>query len=95
MKTKFPLLLQEVNACHLCPSVLSLGPRPVLQLHPKASILIAGQAPGRHVHETGIPLMIGVKIDFGNGCASIKTPFMMQPNCHPPHGIVLSRDRKI
>ncbi|MDA0738980.1 MAG: uracil-DNA glycosylase family protein [Nitrospirae bacterium] len=55
MKRKFSLLLQEVKACNLCQSVLPLRPRPVLQLHPKASILIAGQAPGRKVHETGIP----------------------------------------
>jgi len=27
----------------------------VLQLHPKARILIAGQAPGRKVHESGVP----------------------------------------
>lgn len=32
-----------------------MGPRPVLQAHPSARILIAGQAPGRKVHETGIP----------------------------------------
>ena len=32
-----------------------MGPRPVLQVHPKARILIAGQAPGRKVHESGIP----------------------------------------
>nr|WP_238481430.1 uracil-DNA glycosylase family protein [Motilimonas sp. E26] len=30
-------------------------PRPVVQIHPDAKILIAGQAPGRKVHESGIP----------------------------------------
>lgn len=34
---------------------LPLGPRPVLQLHPKAKILIVGQAPGRKVHASGVP----------------------------------------
>ena len=34
---------------------MPLGPRPVLQVDPKARILIAGQAPGRRVHESGIP----------------------------------------
>ena len=34
---------------------LTLGPRPVLQMHPMARILIAGQAPGKKVHESGIP----------------------------------------
>ncbi len=48
-------LLEEVRACDLCQPVLPQGPRPIVQLHPKASILIAGQAPGRKVHETGIP----------------------------------------
>lgn len=55
MKKRFSLLLQDVEACDICQPALPLGPRPVLQLHPKASILIAGQAPGRKVHETGIP----------------------------------------
>ena len=48
-------LLAEVRACTLCEAHLPLGPRPVLQLHPKASVLIAGQAPGTKVHETGVP----------------------------------------
>jgi uracil-DNA glycosylase len=39
----------------LCIPYLPLGARPVFQVHPKARILIAGQAPGRKVHETGIP----------------------------------------
>ncbi|MBL1277078.1 MAG: uracil-DNA glycosylase family protein [Ectothiorhodospiraceae bacterium] len=51
----FTTLLTEVRACTLCAEHLPLGPRPVLQLHPKAKILIAGQAPGKKVHETGIP----------------------------------------
>ncbi|MFT3664976.1 uracil-DNA glycosylase family protein [Piscinibacter sp.] len=48
-------LLAEVRACTLCAGHLPLGPRPVLQLHPAARILVAAQAPGRKVHETGIP----------------------------------------
>ena len=32
-----------------------MGPNPVVQIDPRAKILIAGQAPGRVVHETGIP----------------------------------------
>lgn len=48
-------LLAEVRACRLCAEYLPLGPRPVVQLHPSARILIAGQAPGRKVHETGLP----------------------------------------
>ena len=48
-------LLIEVRACTLCSAHLPLGPRPVFQLHPAARILIAAQAPGRKVHETGVP----------------------------------------
>jgi uracil-DNA glycosylase len=47
--------LTEVRACTICESQLPPGVRPVLQFHPKARILIAGQAPGRRVHESGIP----------------------------------------
>lgn len=48
-------LLAEVRACTLCADKLPLGPRPVLQLDPAARILVAAQAPGRKVHETGVP----------------------------------------
>ena len=48
-------LLEDVRACTLCAAHLPLGPRPVFQLDPAARILIVGQAPGRRVHETGIP----------------------------------------
>ncbi|MEE8625648.1 MAG: uracil-DNA glycosylase family protein [Acidiferrobacterales bacterium] len=53
--TSFSSLLTEVRACTICEAHLPLGPRPVLQLHPKARVLIAGQAPGRKVHDTGVP----------------------------------------
>lgn len=48
-------LLREVRACRLCETFLPLGPRPIIQIHPAARILIAGQAPGSKVHHTGIP----------------------------------------
>ncbi|MCA9757879.1 MAG: uracil-DNA glycosylase family protein [Candidatus Eisenbacteria bacterium] len=48
-------LLAEVRACTICAAHLPHGPRPVFQLHPKARILIAGQAPGRKVHDSGVP----------------------------------------
>ncbi len=50
----FLALLKEVRSCNICEAHLPLGPRPVLQVHPKAQILIAGQAPGRRVHESGV-----------------------------------------
>lgn len=51
----FATLLAAVRACTICAEHLPLGPRPVLQAHPDAGILIAGQAPGRKVHESGVP----------------------------------------
>ncbi len=53
--TSFSSLLTEVRACTICEAHLPLDPRPVLQLHPKARVLIAGQAPGTKVHDTGVP----------------------------------------
>ena len=50
-------LLQDVRACTLCAAHLPLGPRPVLQVHPDARILIAGQAPGSRVHASGVPFL--------------------------------------
>lgn len=47
-------LLKEVRACDICTAALPHGTRPVLQAGRKARILIAGQAPGRKVHESGI-----------------------------------------
>lgn len=51
----FQELLDEVAACRICADHLPHGVRPVVQLHPEAKILIAGQAPGRRVHESGVP----------------------------------------
>ena len=48
-------LLAEIRACTLCAQQLPLGPRPVLQAHPGARILIAAHAPGRKVHASGKP----------------------------------------
>ena len=55
MSETFTQLLRSVRDCRICEESLPLGPRPVLQVDPKARILIAGQAPGRRVHESGIP----------------------------------------
>lgn len=55
MTTSTKTLLADVRACRICEPHLPLGPRPVLQLHPRARILVASQAPGRRVHASGIP----------------------------------------
>lgn len=50
-----PALLREVRACQLCAPEFDHTPRPVLQLGTTPRILIAGQAPGRRVQESGVP----------------------------------------
>ena len=51
----FEQLLSRVRACTLCAENLPYGPRPVIQMAESARILVVGQAPGRRVHETGLP----------------------------------------
>ncbi|MCB1368688.1 MAG: uracil-DNA glycosylase family protein [Rhodobacteraceae bacterium] len=53
-------LEREITACRLCADRFAAtatghAPRPVCWLHRDAPILIAGQAPGRRVHESGVP----------------------------------------
>ncbi|MBL4623106.1 MAG: uracil-DNA glycosylase family protein [Immundisolibacteraceae bacterium] len=48
-------LLANIKACTLCEADLPLGARPLLQISSNARILIAGQAPGRKAHQSGIP----------------------------------------
>jgi len=48
-------LLAEIRACRLCAAHLPHPPRPILRAGQGARLLIVGQAPGRRVHETGIP----------------------------------------
>jgi uracil-DNA glycosylase len=48
-------LIKEAKACRSCEPALPLGARPVFLVGARARLLIVGQAPGRRVHETGIP----------------------------------------
>lgn len=53
-------ILDDIRACRHCAAEFALThtrhePRPVLRVDPRAKILIAGQAPGARVHETGVP----------------------------------------
>lgn len=47
-------ILEEIRNCDICFD-LPCGIRPVVQLNTNSKIIIVGQAPGRKVHETGIP----------------------------------------
>ncbi len=51
----FAELVERAQACTVCAAHLPHPPRPVLRVSPTARLLIVGQAPGRRVHETGIP----------------------------------------
>ena len=53
--TEFDTMLDRVRACTACAQALPLGPRPVFQLSPTATILVASQAPGAKAHASGIP----------------------------------------
>jgi uracil-DNA glycosylase len=58
--TEIVSLREEIAACRLCRDApvgkpLPHEPRPVAVLSGSARILVAGQAPGLRVHETGIP----------------------------------------
>ena len=48
-------LLDEISACRACAPELPHDPRPVVRVSPQTRLLICGQAPGRRVHESGLP----------------------------------------
>ena len=55
MARKFIQLTDSIQQCRICKAEFEYTPKPVFQLHPKARILIAGQAPGKKAHESGVP----------------------------------------
>lgn len=48
-----PVLVERARACRECD--LPHDPRPVFQAGEGASVVVIGQAPGRRVHDTGVP----------------------------------------
>lgn len=55
MDTQNDALLQSILACQRCRQDLPYPPKPILQADARARILIAGQAPGRKAHDSGVP----------------------------------------
>jgi uracil-DNA glycosylase len=51
----FDDLVAKVRQCRICADDLPLGPRPVIQISRAARLLVVGQAPGRRVHDSGLP----------------------------------------
>jgi len=49
------LLLSEIRACRACAGEFAHTPRPIVRVSSQTRLLICGQAPGRRVHESGLP----------------------------------------
>ena len=48
-------VLADIRACRACLGELPHTPRPVVRVFAETRLLICGQAPGRRVHESGLP----------------------------------------
>ena len=48
-------LLTDIRGCRACAPELPHEPRPVVRVSAASRLLICGQAPGRKVHESGLP----------------------------------------
>jgi uracil-DNA glycosylase len=48
-------VLADIAACRACAGELPHEPRPVTRVSARTRLLICGQAPGRRVHESGLP----------------------------------------
>ena len=55
MEYTLPTLLNEIKNCKVCEGHLPLPPRPVMTATKKSKIILIGQAPGTHVHNSGKP----------------------------------------
>ena len=90
--------VEKIKACDLCGDDLPLGPRPVVQVHEKAKILISGQAPGIKVHRSGVPfddasgerLRLWMGIDRTTFYDPFQIAIVPMGFCYPGKGI--SRD---
>ena len=49
------VILAEIRSCRACAGELPHEPRPVVRVATETRLLICGQAPGRRVHESGLP----------------------------------------
>ncbi|CAN5433254.1 uracil-DNA glycosylase family protein [soil metagenome] len=54
-QTDLDEVLADIRACRACLGELPHTPRPVVRVFPETRLLICGQAPGRRVHESGLP----------------------------------------
>lgn len=54
-KSQLAALLSGIRACRACAGEFEHEPRPVVRVTSETRLLICGQAPGRRVHESGLP----------------------------------------
>ena len=54
-ETALEALLSDIRACRACRGDFGYEPRPVIQVSAETRLLVCGQAPGRRVHESGLP----------------------------------------
>lgn len=76
-------LLDEVRKCTFCADALPLGTNPILHAYQQARVLIAGQAPGKRVHLSGIR-SVPVAIVCATGWGSTARRFTIRgrwPSC--------------
>lgn len=55
MQKGFNALLKNIRACEFCRFRLALPPKPIVQLDPRAPILVIAQAPGMRARTSGRP----------------------------------------
>ena len=84
-------VLADIRACRACLDELPHTPRPVIHVFPETRLLIWGQAPGRRVHESGLPftdpsgdrLRDWLGIDYGTFYAERRLGVAPQAFCYP------------
>lgn len=91
-------LLTEIRACRACAAELPHEPRPVVWVSGATRLLICGQAPGRRVHESGMPFTdasgdrlrqwMGVDRDtfYGDGRIGVAAMAFCFPGTNPKGG---------
>lgn len=91
MTTDLQDILSDIRACRACAGVLPHTPRPVVRVSPETRLLICGQAPGRRVHESGLPftdpsgdrLRAWMGVDYETFYADPRIGVAAQAFCYP------------
>jgi uracil-DNA glycosylase len=83
--------MDEIRACRACHGQLPHTPPPVVRVFPETRLLICGQAPGRRVHESGLPftdpsgdrLRQWIGVDYETFYADRRIGVAAQAFCYP------------